>query len=554
MSGGLVLVTGGARSGKSRFAEDLAAASGRKVTYIATAVAQDEEMRQRIERHRQRRPRDWETIEEPLDLARTIRTEDRPGRVLLIDCLGVYVSNLLSAYAPSSAASNSLPPPEGGKEGKKVAEAIEDLVQATARARAEIIVVSNEVGWGTAPAYPLGRAYQQWLGWANQRLAAVAREVYLVVCGLPLELKSRVVQVQPRWGFTTGTCAAVAAKAATRALYFGGAMPEEEVGLPDGSRVRLPVRVVREEGRARVVVVKDAGDDPDVTHGIEVVAEARREASGEVVLEAGAGIGTVTRPGLPVPVGEPAINPVPRSMILEAVKEVLPPGAGVRIILSIPGGEELAGRTMNPRLGIVGGLSVLGTTGRVRPMSQEAMLTALRLQVEVAVARGLDTLVLVPGAKGRRTAEQHGLPEAAVVETGNFVGELLTTCAQKRVRRVLLWGHAGKLVKLAGGSFNTHSRAADARREIIGAWAAAEGASREAVRRLLSVATVEEAQGVMEAEGLSRVWSVLAERASEQARCLVGGALEVGTVLLDHEGKVLGHDQKAVVLMRELRG
>jgi cobalt-precorrin-5B (C1)-methyltransferase len=491
-------------------------------------------------------------VEEPLHLARAIEDRDGPDRVLLIDGLGMYMGNLLEAYAAS--------PPELTSESlhlqgaERMAGAIENLVRVTSRARAEVIVVSTEVGCGTEPVFPLGRAYRQWLGWANQRLALVAREVYLVVCGLPLELKSRAGGPPLRRGFTTGTCAAVAAKAATRAIFSGREVPEEEVGLPDGSRVRLPVRVYREEGRARAVVVKDAGDDPDVTHGAEVVAVAEPQVTAGVVLEAGAGIGRVTRPGLPVPVGEPAINPVPRKMILNSVEEVLPPGAGVKITLSIPQGEKLARRTMNPRLGIVGGLSVLGTTGRVRPMSREAMLTALRLQVEVSVAQGFDTLVLVPGAKGRQSAGQHGLPEAVVVETGNFLGELLETCAKRSVRRVLLWGHAGKLVKLAGGSFYTHSRAADARREIIGAWAAAEGASRETVRRLLSVATMEEAQTVLEAEGMSRVWSVLAERASEQARSLVRGKLEVGTVLLDRQGRILGRDREAVALMQELRG
>ncbi|MCR4419591.1 MAG: bifunctional adenosylcobinamide kinase/adenosylcobinamide-phosphate guanylyltransferase [Clostridia bacterium] len=199
MSGGLVLVTGGARSGKSRFAENLAAASGRQVVYVATAVAGDEEMRLRIEQHRRRRPPEWKTVEEPRHLARVMVQYDAPDRVLLVDCMAVYLSNLLLDRLPrySDLDEDAFPLP--GRKG--LAEAIEaeigELVRAVSEAKSRIIAVTNEVGWGLEPAYPLGRAYREWLGWTNRRLAEVARAVYLVVCGLPVELKGR--SVEARW-------------------------------------------------------------------------------------------------------------------------------------------------------------------------------------------------------------------------------------------------------------------------------------------------------------------------------------------------------------------
>ena len=357
-----------------------------------------------------------------------------------------------------------------------------------------------------------------------------------------------------RLGFTTGTCASAAAKAAVQALFAGVISSEVAVGLPGGERVTLPVRVFLGHGYSLAEVVKDAGDDPDITHGAVIQAKAEPYAPGEVRLEAGAGIGRVTKPGLAVPVGEPAINPVPREMILQAIREALPAGCGIRVTLSIPGGEELARRTMNPRLGIVGGLSILGTTGWVRPMSQEALLESLIPQIDVAVAAGHRTVALTPGAQSRKFGVgKFGFEEDAVIEASNFVGAMLEACAKKGVRKVLLWGSAGKLVKVAAGIFHTHSRVADARRETVAAWAAARGAAAEEVKRILSSSSVEEMREILEACGLSDLWDFLAAKASEQAASFVWGELEVGTVLLDRRGEILGRDEAALGMMEELR-
>lgn len=232
-----------------------------------------------------------------------------------------------------------------------------------------------------------------------------------------------------RTGFTTGTCAAVAAKAA--ALLLTGETPagEVEVGLPDGSRVICPVAFARvlPDG-TEAGVVKDAGDDPDITDGVTVIASVSWTDGVEVVLAAGEGVGTVTKPGLQIPPGEPAINPVPRKMICEAVREVTKRGA--RVVISVPGGRELAEKTFNPRLGVVGGISILGTTGIVRPFSSTALRDSLKCSLDVAAASGVTAPVLVPGHIGERAAQRHfSLTPEQVVEVSNEWGFMLDCAA-----------------------------------------------------------------------------------------------------------------------------
>lgn len=354
-----------------------------------------------------------------------------------------------------------------------------------------------------------------------------------------------------REGFTTGMCAAAAAKAAALLLFYNSAPAAVTVTAPSGRKITLPVaEAVAGEGWARCGVVKDAGDDPDVTDGLTICATVRPAASG-VVLRGGEGVGVVTRPGLAVPVGEPAINPVPRRLIIQEVAAVLPPGEGAEVTISVPGGERVAKETFNPRLGIVGGISILGTTGIVKPMSEEAYRDSLACAVAVAAAEGCRRLVLVPGRTGERIAvADYGFPPAAVVQTANFVGYILERAAAAGIEEVLLWGHHGKLMKVAGGIFNTHSRVADGRLEILAALAAAEGAAPVLVNRLLGLATVEEAAALLEEAGLRHLFSAAAERASRRAAAYVRHRLRAGAVLLDRKGTILGLDQAA----REIAG
>ncbi|TCL74069.1 cobalt-precorrin 5B C1-methyltransferase [Hydrogenispora ethanolica] len=358
-----------------------------------------------------------------------------------------------------------------------------------------------------------------------------------------------------RQGFTTGTAAAAAVKAALLCMA-GEENHTVEVSLLQGGKLEIPVqscgRVDSDPGAYYGEIVKDAGDDPDVTHGLLIRAEIRRLPGTAVVLNGGAGVGRVTKPGLPVPPGEPAINPVPRRMILQAVDET-PIRQGLEITIIVPRGAEVAPRTLNPRLGIVGGISILGTTGIVKPVSEEAWRDSLVPQLNVIAAAGHDTALLTPGRQGLNWALQRGIPEEQIAETSNFIGFMLEQSQKAGFRQVILWGHYGKLLKVAAGVFKTHNRVADARLETLIAISALLGAAPELLRRIDSANTTEEAVQQLTAAGLDRpVLDAAAERASRKAGERYG-IPAVGTVLLDRNGVIRGSDRNAERIMRERR-
>lgn len=260
-----------------------------------------------------------------------------------------------------------------------------------------------------------------------------------------------------RTGFTTGTCAAAATKAAMMILH-GETVPRAvSIALPNGTTVVLPIHDANGDSHsAWACVKKDAGDDPDVTDGCLVAAAVTWALGEEVTIRAGEGVGTVTKPGLAIPPGEPAINPVPRSMIRSAVREVT--AQGVEVTISIPEGADLARKTFNPRLGVVGGLSILGTSGIVRPFSGEALRDALKCALQVAVACGVTRPVFVPGRIGERAAKSlFSLAPQQLVEVSNEWGFMLDEAAQIEFEALLVVGHPGKLAKLVAGDWDTHS-------------------------------------------------------------------------------------------------
>jgi cobalt-precorrin-5B (C1)-methyltransferase len=263
-----------------------------------------------------------------------------------------------------------------------------------------------------------------------------------------------------RTGWTTGTCASAAAKAATAALLTQQVQDTVEVVLPAGRRVQFDVaRCDVEQSRAEAVVVKDAGDDPDVTHGAHLTATVRWHPEPGLVLEGGVGVGVVTKPGLGLEVGGPAINPVPRRMIRDNVGEVVDLSArGVRVVVSVPDGELRARKTTNARLGILGGISILGTTGVVRPFSTASWRASVVQAVDVMAAQGEPTLVLATGGRTEKAAQRllPDLPEVCFVEVGDFTGAALRQAAGKGLRDVVFVGMAGKLTKLASGVLMTH--------------------------------------------------------------------------------------------------
>lgn len=260
-----------------------------------------------------------------------------------------------------------------------------------------------------------------------------------------------------RDGFTTGTCAAAGAKAAVRFLIQGISSKHVEIALPEGDRVVIPLVYVRgDRSSAEAAIRKDAGDDPDITNGLTVIALVSGIAGDEVVIAGGEGVGTVTKPGLSVAPGEPAINPMPRFMIREAVREIT--NRGIMVTISVPGGREIAAKTFNPRLGIAGGLSILGTSGKVRPFSCPALRTSLKCLLDVAVACGITAPVFVPGHIGERAAKKHFMvsPEQ-VIEVSNEWGYMLDCAAAHNFQALMVLGHPGKLAKLAMEEWNTHS-------------------------------------------------------------------------------------------------
>ncbi|MCB1372765.1 MAG: cobalt-precorrin-5B (C(1))-methyltransferase [Rhodobacteraceae bacterium] len=266
-----------------------------------------------------------------------------------------------------------------------------------------------------------------------------------------------------RTGFTTGACATAAAAAAGGALLTGRWTDPVRIRLPRGAEVSFALAAFRSgEGWAEAAVVKDAGDDPDVTHGATIVARVERGAPGSgVTFRAGPGVGIVTRPGLPIPPGEPAINPVPRRMMSEALTalaEACGAAADFEVRVSIPGGEALALKTWNPRLGIEGGLSILGTTGIVRPFSCAAWIASIHRGIDVALACGLVHCVGSTGATSEKAAQQYfGLPDHAMLDMGDFAGGMLKYLRRHPIPRVTIAGGFGKLAKLAQGALDLHS-------------------------------------------------------------------------------------------------
>ena len=314
--------------------------------------------------------------------------------------------------------------------------------------------------------------------------------------------------------------------------------------------------------------MKFSGDDPDITNGASVFTTLQKGAAGQgLVFRAGKGVGHVTKPGLQIPVGEPSINPGPRKLIASVLARELGIEASPSqdaewqalmakldfiVTISIPAGVELAKQTLNPVLGVEGGISVIGTTGVLRPMSEEGFKNSLVPQIDVALAAGFEDIVFVPGKIGEKLAAKIGLPPQALVQTSNFIGFLLDAAAEHGAKRVLLLGHIGKLVKVAAGNFYTHNRISDARLETLAAYAAAEGLDQKGVQAILAANASEDALEIIDGAGLQHVYTVLAERASARSERHVFGKLKVGTVLLTYSGRVLGMDEAAKEIGRHL--
>lgn len=370
-------------------------------------------------------------------------------------------------------------------------------------------------------------------------------------------------QTKLRTGYTTGSCAAAAAKAATHMLVSGEVVGEVSLVTPAGIRLYLEVEdIVKENNYVSCAIRKDSGDDPDVTNGILVYARVTFAqddvVKSKVILEAGEGIGRVTQKGLEQSIGDPAINLVPRRMIREAVEEELQKAGidrGVRVMIWVPDGAEIARKTFNPKLGIEGGISILGTTGIVEPMSEKALTDTIFVEMKVRRENGMDYCYVVPGNYGSDFLHDTlGYQEDAAVKCSNYVGEVIDDAVRLQVKGILLVGHIGKFIKLAAGIMNTHSRQADGRMEILAAHAAMAGGSRELICQLMECITTTAALELLEKEGiLKEVMSTVMIKIEEHLKHRAGDGLEIGAVMFSKEMGILGKTSDADRLAQKIQ-
>ena len=361
-----------------------------------------------------------------------------------------------------------------------------------------------------------------------------------------------------RLGYTTGSCAAAAAKAAAWMLLTGRKKDTIRLQTPKGIELNLDVLETElSPDEVRCAIRKDSGDDPDVTRGTLIFAAVRKSATPGVTIDGGEGVGRVMKPGLDQPVGAAAINSVPRKMIEENVREVcmlVGYDGGIDVTISAPEGEALAKKTFNPRLGIEGGISILGTTGIVEPMSEQALLDTIRVELRQRRENGADYILLAPGNYGADYIRGAiGLDPKTAVLTSNFIGDALESCRELGFRGALLVGHIGKLVKLAGGMWNTHSRFGDCRMELLAAHAAALGLRQEKTQELLSCVMCDDALRILQEEGLyAPLLSRLAERIEVQLqhKC---GPMAAGAIVFSKEYGCLCQTAQAQALLEKIK-
>jgi len=353
-----------------------------------------------------------------------------------------------------------------------------------------------------------------------------------------------------RTGWTTGSCAAAAAKAATTALTTGETQATVEIGLPSGQRVRFPVdKCTTSETEAEAVVVKDAGDDPDVTHGARLTATVSWRKDPGLELDGGVGVGVVTKPGLGLELGAPAINPVPRAMITQSVGEAIDLAQkGVYVIISVPDGEKMARKTTNARLGIIGGISILGTTGIVRPFSTASWRASVEQAISVLAAQREDTVVLCTGGRTEKGAMTllPDLPEVCFVEVGDFTGAALRRAVEHGLTRVIFAGMAGKLTKLAAGVLMTHYTRSKVSLNLLKDITLAAGGDHDLAERVARANTARHAAELWEEAGLlpaagrelcARAARVLSRFCAEQAAREDQTTPEVHVIMVDFTGQ-----------------
>ncbi len=361
-----------------------------------------------------------------------------------------------------------------------------------------------------------------------------------------------------RFGYTTGSCAAAACKGATEILLGGKLQETVTLMTPKGILLTLELKDIQiETDKVTCAIRKDAGDDPDTTNGILVYATVEKTKEQGITLDGGIGVGRVTKAGLSQKIGEAAINPVPKSMILRAATETAEKydyEGGLKIIISVPEGVEIGKKTFNPRLGIVGGISILGTSGIVEPMSEAALVQSIRVEMKQHFSQGEEYLLVTPGNYGADYLREHmDLPYEKNIKCSNYVGETIDMAIDMGVKGILFIAHIGKFVKVAAGIMNTHSHSADARMEVLASNAIRAGAPLECAKEILNASTTDEAldilnryqmtQGTMK-EVLDRIQFYLNHRSYEQ--------ILLGAVVFSNTCGYLGQTADAAKLIEQI--
>ncbi len=361
-----------------------------------------------------------------------------------------------------------------------------------------------------------------------------------------------------RCGFTTGTCAAAASAGAARMLLSGKVIENITVITPSGNSVTVGLTDIKKENDyVSCAVQKDSGDDPDVTDKILVYSTVSYKKSG-ITVDGGEGVGRVTKKGLKQQIGEAAINPVPRKMIEEQLKTAASDysyDGGLKAVISVPMGIQIAKKTFNPRLGIEGGISILGTTGIVEPMSEQALIDTISVELDVRKAQNEEFIIVTPGNYGQDFLRDNlGIAVDKCVKCSNFIGDTIDMCIEKGFKSMLLVGHIGKLSKLGCTIYNTHSRYADGRMEAFALCAALCGAEREVLENILGCITTDAALEIIKKEGIfDETIKMLEKRIDRSLKLRAKGSIEIGMITFSEEYGILCKTEKADNMLEKLK-
>ena len=354
-----------------------------------------------------------------------------------------------------------------------------------------------------------------------------------------------------RTGYTTGTCAAAATKAALSALVSGNKLPKVNVSLPKDKHIVIDIAWIKfvDERSVTASVIKDGGDDPDVTNGAEIWSTVSLlESSNKIMIDGGIGVGRVTKPGLGLEIGKAAINPTPLKMINQAIGEILEKQQknryGLSILISVPKGEEIAKRTDNPRLGIIGGISILGTTGIVIPYSTASFAASIRQSIDVSIAMGSDSVILTTGGRSEDFARSifgNSIADHAYIQIGDFIGFSIKQCAIKKIKKAYVIGFIGKLTKMAMGVKQTHVKGSNVDMNFLATLANRCGANNDLVKKIKLANTARHVGELIDQSGLSMFYDVLCEEVYNHLSKDSPSDLQIKIILLDFTGKVIGN-------------